>query len=263
MPEPGDSEGLLALERDFRELMGLQGIIVRTSVAAGDEKRLNLPRTEGLSPGAAASWCLSTSQHLQRAPTDAKLAFVAHRFVASRASAWVRAEPGNPRVEIHALWGLPDALQFCPYDIWEVHLPTGTATDYPEYKSDMLLSKFDGSWEYARVKNELARYNSITSAEAKDLAKRSSSIAERLNHGCHIMWFIGCIDADGTEFNIPWYWTRLHEAEPNLDRTAFRTIEVIDRQSLRYFQEWTGSRATTGAVTQTERTGSHARQCVY
>ena len=242
LPEPSDSEGLLALERDFRKLMGLEGIIVRTSVATDDEKRVNLPRTEGLSPAEAARWCLSTSQKLQQNSTDLELAFVAHRFVASRASAWVRAEPGSPLVEIHALWGLPDALQFCPYDIWEVHLPTGTATDYPEYKSDMLLSKSDGSWEYARVKNELARYNSITSAEAKDLAKRSSAIADKLSHSCHIMWFIGCIDADGTAFNIPWYWTPLHDAEHNPDRTAFRTIEVSDRESLRHFQGWTGSR---------------------
>jgi hypothetical protein len=79
------------------------------------------------------------------------LAFVAHRFIAARSSAWVRAEPENPMVEIHSLWGLPDALQYCPYDIWEVHLPTKVATEYPDYKSHMLMAREDGRWEYVRA----------------------------------------------------------------------------------------------------------------
>ncbi len=48
-------------------------------------------------------------------------------------------------------------------------MPTGVATDYPDYKSDMLISRSDGSWEYVRVKNELARGNCIGSTEAKDI----------------------------------------------------------------------------------------------
>ena len=158
------------LENDFRTLIGPTGIIVRTSVRAGGEKLPNLPRTECLNPGAAASWCIEKARELSKVHNRHDIAFVAHRFVASRASAWVRAEPGNPIVEINSLWGLPDALQYCPYDIWEVHVPTGVATDYPDYKSDMLISRSDGSWEYVRVKNELARGNCIGSTEAKDIA---------------------------------------------------------------------------------------------
>ena len=248
LPSPSDKKARLALEGDFRKLVGAAGIIVRTSVPSGEDKIFNLPRTEGLSPKEAAAWCLKTARQLQVRAKDLNLAFVAHRFVASRASAWVRVDPRNAHVEIHALWGLPDALQFCPYDIWEVHLPTGTAIDYPEYKSDMLVSTTDGHWKYARVKNELARYNSITSAQAKELAMRSSAIAKRLNRGCHIMWFTGCIDEEGAAFNMPWYWTEMHEAEPNLDRTAFRTIDVFDTESLRIFKEWEGSRRRQALV---------------
>ena len=162
--------------------------------------------------------------------------------MASRSSAWVRAEPDNPIVEINALWGLPDALQYCPYDIWEVHVPTGVATEYPDYKSDMLISTEDGGWDYVRVKNELARNNCIGSSEAKDLASRSSAIAERLGRTCHIMWFIGCADADGSQFNIPWYWTEAHIAERNPDRTAYKVFEVTDEATLDEFQSWSGPR---------------------
>ena len=121
-------EALARLEADFRELLGQAGIIVRTSVRAGKDKLPNLPRTECLAPDAAARWCFEMAGKLSR-DYDAEMAFIAHRFIAARASAWVRAAPGNPMVEINALWGLPDALQYCPYDIWEVHVPTGVATD--------------------------------------------------------------------------------------------------------------------------------------
>lgn len=145
-------------------------------------------------------------------------------------------------VEINTLWGLPDALQYCPYDIWEVHVPAGVATDYPDYKSDMLISRNDGGWEYVRVKNDLARSNSIGSVEAKDIALRSSQIADRLGRACHIMWFVGCVEDDGTPFNIPWYWTEAHEAERNSDRTAYRVFTVADHSSLERFVDFEGSR---------------------
>jgi predicted house-cleaning noncanonical NTP pyrophosphatase (MazG superfamily) len=233
---------LRELEDDFRTLIGPAGIIVRTSVRAGGEKLPNLPRTECLTPAAAASWCIETAEKLSKVHDRFDIAFVAHRFVASRASAWARAEPGNPIVEIHSLWGLPDALQYCPYDIWEVHLPTGVATDYPDYKAAMLISRTDGSWEYVRVKNELARVNCITSGEAKDIAVRSMTIADRLGRACHIMWFIGCVETDGTPFNIPWYWTEAHLSERNHDRASYRVFVISGPASLTQFIELGGPR---------------------
>ncbi len=242
LPPRASTAMLQALEHDFRTLIGPAGIIVRTSVRAGGEKLPNLPRTECLSPEAADSWCMETAEKLSGLHDVNDIAFVAHRFVAARASAWARAEPGNPVVEINSLWGLPDALQYCPYDIWEVHVPTGVATDYPDYKSDMLISRVDGGWEYVRVKNELARGNSIGSTEAKDIAVRSMTIAERLGHACHIMWFVGCVETDGTPFNIPWYWTTAHAAERNNDRSAYHVFEISNRASLERFVALEGSR---------------------
>jgi predicted house-cleaning noncanonical NTP pyrophosphatase (MazG superfamily) len=106
----------------------------------------------------------------------------------------------------------------------------------------MLISQSDGGWEYVRVKNELARGNSIGSVEAKDIAQRSLQIAERLGRPCHIMWFVGCIERDGSSFNIPWYWTEAHKAERNLDRSSYRVITVTDRASLATFEAFEGSR---------------------
>lgn len=242
LPQQAAGAAHQQLEADFRDLIGPRGIIVRTSVRAGGQKLFNLDRTECLEPGEAARWCFETAKKLKAEHGAVELAFIAHRFVAARASAWARADPHNPTVEINALWGLPDALQYCPYDIWDVHVPTGVATDYPDYKSDMLISQADGGWEYVRVKNELARSNSIGSVEAKDIALRSMQIAERLGRACHIMWFVGCNDEFGTPFNIPWYWTEAHEADRNLDRSAYRVFTVSDHASLDQFIAFDGSR---------------------
>jgi predicted house-cleaning noncanonical NTP pyrophosphatase (MazG superfamily) len=238
LPEVADTAGIQALAEEFRTLIGPVGIVVRTSVKGGADKTLNLPRSECLDPEAAARWCVAEAAKLGGKTSG--LTFVAHRFVASRSSAWVRAEPSNPMVEIHSLWGLPDALQYCPYDIWEVHRPTEVATDYTEYKSDMLRSREDGGWEHARIKNEVARMNSINAAEARDLAERSAAIADRLGQTCHIMWFVGCVDEDGRTFNIPWYWTSAHETEGNVDRASYREIAVRSQADLDAFNATKG-----------------------
>ncbi|MFI4933493.1 MAG: hypothetical protein ACHP7N_02650 [Caulobacterales bacterium] len=242
LPGEADRRALDALKQDFHDLIGGSGIIVRTSVAAEHAKIANLPHTECLTPEGAVAWCMKTAAKLRADHDSSTLAFVAHRFIAARASAWARADPNNPIVEIHSLWGLPDALQYCPYDIWEVHVPTNVATDYADYKSDMLVPKGDGGWEHARVKNEVARSNSITSTEARDIAARSLAIADRLSRPCHIMWFVGCTDPGGVRFSMPWYWTEAHPAERNHDRATYRTITVSDAESLERFVALDGPR---------------------
>ena len=242
LPSADDETERYQFESDFANLIGPAGIIVRTSGLAGADKTPNLPRTQGLSPKAAVSWCMDTAAKMSEEFDLSQLAFVAHRFVASRASAWVRSNPDHPIVEIHALWGLPDALQFCPYDTWEVHVPTGVTTDYSDYKSDMLISQADGRWDYVRVRNDLARHNCISSMDAKELAIRSAAISSQMGRSCHIMWFVGCVDTDGNAFNLPWYWTEAHSAEPNHDRSAYRVITVTDDNSLREFENLEGSR---------------------
>ncbi len=237
LPETGDAEGLTSLQEDFQQLIGPDNIVIRTSVRANEEKLPNLRRTDGVIPKDAATWCLETRDEIKEQYGDASgFAFVVHRFIAARAAAWVRCEKDNPVVEIHSLWGLPDALQYCPYDIWEVHLPTEVATEFPDYKSHMLIPKVDGEWEYVRVKNELGRSLSIGRREAMDLAKRSAIIADKLGKSCHIMWFVGCVQADGTNFNVPWYWTDAHEAEKNPDRSNYQRYPIKCEGDLNSFQ---------------------------
>lgn len=225
------------LRQDFEELIGPDGILVRTSVRTGSEKILNLPRTECLKPLDAVRWCFDMRARLiQEGVDEAAMAFVAHRFIAARASVWARAEPNGANVEINALWGLPDALQFCPYDIWDVHLATCTTTEYPDYKSNMLMPGPGGSWKYVRIKNEMARGLCVGRPEALEMAQRTQEIANRLNVAVHVMWFVGCVRPDGSEFSVPWYWTEAHAAERNVDRTTYNTIVIADPGGLANFK---------------------------
>ncbi len=231
--------GSAQLQHDFETLIGPDNIVVRTSVRAGAEKIVNLPRTEGLSPSAAATWCLQMRDQLALDYGNAdQFSFIAHRFLAARSSAWVRAEPGNPLVEIHSLWGLPDALQYCPYDIWEVHLPTETATEYPEYKSHMLIAEEDGKWDYVRITNELGRSLSIGRREAMELATRTAAIADRLGQACHVMWFVGCRDEKDNSVNLPWYWIEAYDSEKNQDRSNYQTVRISSREDLEKFSTY-------------------------
>lgn len=232
------------LEQDFRSLIGPDNIVVRTSGRAGSKKLPNLPRTECLSPAEAADWCLAERNNRAGGEIGLldDLAFVAHRFVPAAAGAWARAVPDGPVVEVHSLWGLPDALQYFPYDIWEIHLPTEVATEYPDYKPNMLLPREEGGWEYVRIKNELARSLSIGRRDAIDVATRTAAIARRLERACHVMWFVGCADRDGARFNLPWYWTEAHEAEKNVDRSSYRTFKVSDSEDLAKFRSHGGPR---------------------
>ena len=233
VPRPDDAVGTTKLADDFARLLGPDNIVVRTSIQTGRAKALNLPRTDCVSPAEASAWCIAEKERLLQGGADiSQLAFITHRYIDARASAWARADPSDPSVEIHGLWGLPDALQYCPYDIWEVHVPTEFATEYPEYKSNILLAGLSGAWDYVRVKNEVARSLSISRKDALDIAHRTLEIANRIGRACHVMWFVGCVDEKGRVFNLPWYWTEAHQTESNADRARHLTFTVNNRAAL-------------------------------
>lgn len=224
---PDNGSNLL---HDFSSLLQ-KNIVIRTSIAAGKEKITNLPKSDCLTASAAARWCVDNAAALTKQYPNVEMAFVAHRYIGSRASTWVRANPDDPVVEIHGTWGLPDALQFCPYDIWEVHVPTEEITEYTNYKSHVLLLQTDGSWKYERVKNDIARYQSLSRSDVLELAKRSFELAKKLNSPCHIMWFVGCVTSEQSTANIPWYWTKAHQTE-NPDRGSPQIFTVTQRADL-------------------------------
>lgn len=240
------AKGRAALVSDFQSLIGTD-IVVRVSVRAGEEKLPNLPKTDCVPADVAADWCIEASKQLKVDYPGVDFAFIAHRFIGSRSAAWARADPNDPVVEVHGTWGLPDALQLCPYDIWDVHVPAEEITEYPAYKSDVLLKLGDGRWGYQRVKNEVARFQSLSRQEVLDVAARTLRIAERLGRECHVMWFVGCRTNSGLEANLPWYWTEAHPiALP--EKRSTHLFKVENKEDLQQIEELAKKYAGLGIV---------------
>lgn len=219
---------------EFSSVVGPDKIIIRTSIRQDKEKITNLPRSEGLLPAQAAKWCIDQARGLQVSAglELGDFSFVTHRLIPSRASAWAYARPDSPEVEIHVNWGFADALQYYPFDIIDVHVPTKKISYTPQYKSHCILPRPDGTWQNSRVKNEVARNQCATRGEALEIAERSVEIARNLKMPCHIMWFVGCMLETGDTFNVPWYWTKADEERPNPERPTLRSILIKSRDDL-------------------------------
>jgi len=66
LPANDDANAFSQLVDDFRRIVGPDNIVIRTSVRAGEEKRVNLERTEGLKPEQAARRTLELRDQLLR-----------------------------------------------------------------------------------------------------------------------------------------------------------------------------------------------------
>lgn len=227
------------LVNDFMNIFGKNcNIVIRTSARVGWKKEFNLARTDCLQPKDAVRWIYKEWQkHSQKNAIDS-YAFIIHHFISSKSSAWVKVEKGDDIVEIHSLWGLPDGLQFSPHDYFDVYTETKRirTIETPQYKPNVLICHESGEWQERRVKNEIARSQSISKKEAIDIATRSRKLAERIGKDCHIMWFVGCKAENGEEFNLPWYFADAIEEKQNTDRARYRRVMIRNRDDIDQFR---------------------------
>ena len=201
--------------------------IIRTSRLADTEKTLNLDHTHCINPSAAIDWMAhQISLHKEHRRSLTEYAFVFHRFIASRVGAWALYDPESPYVQVHANWGLPDALQFYPYDAWDVHVVTEEITAYPSYKSHFLWPKADGDWTFLPVKNSVARHQCLRTGEIIDIAKGTVDIGKKLGRRVAVMWFAGVETPSGEQVCLPWYRT-FEYADPDLSADLSSTHLIV------------------------------------
>ena len=224
------------LKNDFAEMFGEQSnIVIRTSARTGYSQETNLPRTECVDPENAVKWVYQEWDKHKKNNDLEKFAFIFHHFIPSRSSAWVNVDQARNIIEIHALWGLPDGLQYFPHDYVDVY--TGAtqikSVITPQYKTSMLIRENSGKWDEKRINNFIARSQSISKEEAQNIAIRSSKIASRMGADCNIMWFIGCETESGESFNSPWYCIKAEKHEPNKDRLRHKRELVRNGEELK------------------------------
>jgi predicted house-cleaning noncanonical NTP pyrophosphatase (MazG superfamily) len=214
------------MRRDFEDLFGKMAVI-RVSRRAGGEKTTNLPCSSGcLDPSKSISWILDQLRVFEEDATNiSDFAFVIHKYIGARAGAWALYDPESPYVQVHANWGLPDALQYYPYDAWDVHTITEEMTSYPSYKSHFLWPESDGDWTFKQIRNSLGRRQCLKTPEVLEIARKTNAIGMKLGRRVAVMWFAGVETETGGRFCLPWYRT-FEYSEPDLD-TAIGTNHVI------------------------------------
>lgn len=222
-----DNEMRRALAKDFSAIFGEMAVI-RVTRRTGADKTTNLPCTSScLSSEAALSWIDDQIKfHRSSGGECIDRAFIAHKYIGARAGAWALYDPDSPYIQVHANWGLPDSLQYYPYDAWDVHTITEEITAYPSYKSHFLWPETNGGWTFKQIRNSLGRHQCLKAAEVLEIARSTSAIGSRLGKRVAVMWFAGVEAESGTKLCIPWYRT-FEYSTPDLDTALGRDHIII------------------------------------
>jgi predicted house-cleaning noncanonical NTP pyrophosphatase (MazG superfamily) len=218
------------LRADFSATFG-ELAVIRVSRRTGADKTTGLPCTSKcLDAHAALAWIAEElAKFTAKGGQFADRAFIIHRYIGARAGAWALYDPASPYIQVHANWGLPDALQFYPYDAWDVHAITEEITAYPSYKSHFLWPGADGEWTFKQIRNSIGRHQCLKSNEVLEIARKTSAIGTKLGKRVAVMWFAGVETETGGRFCLPWYRT-LEYSTPDLEAALSRDhVTVVVR----------------------------------
>jgi len=197
-----------SLVQDLNLLLD-QPLVIRTDIR--DETAFLLARTDIVSTLEAAigfmSKVLDQMRDSNRALGD--VCFIIHRFIPAAASAFSFAKPGNRRVRIDAIWGLPDGLEFCSHDSYEVDAKSQKLLDKRvRFKSTFLANLSTGEWKEAALAPPYNWMESLTQADLQRIAVSSHKLAEDKQTAIVVMWFARIPTASGHPDLLPWRLTK-------------------------------------------------------
>lgn len=210
------------LAADLRVLTQRPFIVRTDGTNIPKAKREMLPRSDELrSLADAERWLTTTFAQIVRDAelTDAGICLIAHHFIPSVASAWARAEPGNPIVRIESLWGIPEGLYWHSHDTFEVDtgsrdvksIEIGGELDYAlrerlRYKGTFIAADDEGRWipQVTDAAHDWAR--SITLKHwIFEIAQSTRRIVEHCRQPMSVMWFVDN-HREATQHRVlPWF----------------------------------------------------------
>jgi predicted house-cleaning noncanonical NTP pyrophosphatase (MazG superfamily) len=216
------------LADDLRAIFGTMAVI-RVSRRAGADKTSNLPCTSGcLDAEKAILWVGKQLQEFEGEGGDSQdRAFIFHKYIGARAGAWALYDPDSPYIQVHANWGLPDSLQYYPYDAWDVHTITEEINAYPSYKSHFLWPESNGDWTFKQIRNAIGRHQCLKVAEVLEIARKTNAIGAKLGKRVAIMWFAGVEAESGARLCLPWYRT-FEYSTPDLDAALGQNYVIVN-----------------------------------
>lgn len=192
------------LQGDLAELTG-SPLVIRTDIRG--ETALFAEHTTGLTNATKAlDFLRHVSGNLVTSGVRCdQICFIAHRFIPAIASAFSLATPGSPRVRIDALWGLPDGLEFCPHDSFEVDSRSGAILARRiRFKPSFLAVLPTEKWSIEHLGPPWDWRSALDSSSLKEIARASARLAARLAKPVVIMWFAGIPLESGHPRLLPW-----------------------------------------------------------
>jgi predicted house-cleaning noncanonical NTP pyrophosphatase (MazG superfamily) len=208
------------LKGDLEELVK-HSLVIRVDVAIDDKRSLQLlPRThEVRDVNAAILWLFEKSVEVRETfPTD-DIIFLFHNFIPAVSSAFAYAVPGQRKVQIEALWGLPEGLYYNSHDKYVVDtfkptLASIKTTDIDKFgvaprikcKQFCVIPDSTGRWATRPVSASYQWKESIQDRSwVKLIAYHSRRIAELEQRPLSIMWFVGVPPQVCGSAIFPWF----------------------------------------------------------
>ncbi|MFZ1058045.1 MAG: nucleoside triphosphate pyrophosphohydrolase [Candidatus Rokuibacteriota bacterium] len=225
-----------------------RSLVIRTDIATDDTlKRQLLPRTnEVRDVDPALDFMRRTLQALRNGGVTERVAFILHNFIPATAAAFAYAAPGQRKVRIEALWGLPEGLYYNSHD--KIEVDTGSKdlsaikphrlgvfriTKRPRFKRYFVAPDSDGNWVTKQVAEPWDWRLSIQKeAWIRAVAWYSRRIAETERRSVSIMWFIGVAPWASKQPIFPWYhesfdYERMPRVYASRRKTPFDQSHVI------------------------------------
>jgi predicted house-cleaning noncanonical NTP pyrophosphatase (MazG superfamily) len=208
--------------------------VIRTDSVSPILPGYNLPRTETLDGPRAANWLGAQIDAFRRKKIDLQqVCFILHEFIPAGAAAWSYFDSKEKIVAVDALWGLPDALQFCPHDSYQVDLRTWrVASQRIRYKPHLLQEQNDGRWEYVRVNRKFSRFSTLSSKALLHIARQTELISKKVGGDAQIMWFCDIPVGQDVGDHLPWYRAKEYADNVQTQNRQFRTVEIRNSDDL-------------------------------
>jgi predicted house-cleaning noncanonical NTP pyrophosphatase (MazG superfamily) len=180
-------------------------LVIRTDIQG--ETTLFAEHTTGLTnPNRALDFLARTSRKLVGSGVKAeRICFIAHRFIPAATSAFSLATPVSSRVRIDALWGLPDGLEFCPHDSFEVNSRSGAkVATRIRYKPKFLAVLPCEKWSVEQLAPPWDWRPALDESSLRDIARASVRLASKMGKPVVTMWFAGVRADSGHPKLLPW-----------------------------------------------------------
>ena len=224
-------------------------LVIRTDLSVGDQsQRQMLPRThEVRSVDEAKEWLFENSKMAVSNNLQSSFSFIFHNFIPAKSSAFAFAAPNERKVQVEALWGIPEGLYYNPHDKYVVDTLYSSLPKAENYVGSFKVSERiffkkycvvpspEGKWEVQMIKENLGWRKTIPkdSDFLQYIACVTRKIAEKEGRSVSVMWFVDVPPAVSEAPCIPWFHEEFDKKSHNVNgsnikKTPFDEVYTVE-----------------------------------